>query len=299
MEMLLAGLYAQQNGGTASILELPALCSKATSGGSHAGVEVLTSIWALFYAAAHLLDSVEDQEPNDVLIQTYGMDRLVSISTGLIFSAQCLLANLENFEIDSITACSLRVFANRSILRMSSGQHLDLTIRNPTLEQAWQIAELKSGEFFRLACFLGARLGSSDPRILSRLSEFGQQLGIIKQIKDDLKDLWGNGKENSDLINQKWSLPICYALDVLPALDAERLIYTMQKIPEDSNFETLTRDLIVQCGTLVYFGLHIKKCQYLATTALAECCLPFPEVDHLLSILNRLANLKHHAIYIS
>lgn len=249
----------------------------------------------LLYAAAHLLDDVEDRDQPDAISGLISANQVISLATGFIFTAELVLARLEGMGVANQTAKSIRLITNQAVLRMASGQHLDLVTLRPSLEQCWHIAEAKSGEFFALACILGARLGTEDPAVLNGLSTFGRQLGIIKQIKDDWTDLWGEGAGGSDLERHKWSLPIAYALSVLSPDQANWISSYLENHTQELGAQQEARDLILHSGSLLYLQLEIKKSEYLASDALLGCCPPSSATEQLLFILRQAGAFKPNA----
>src|SRR3990172_4221676 len=80
------GMYAR-------LVELPALCCQAV-GGEAEWADGVTAAWLCFYQAAHLMDSIQDQdEPEDWWAEA-GAGVALNVASGLFFTASLLLESL-------------------------------------------------------------------------------------------------------------------------------------------------------------------------------------------------------------
>lgn len=212
------------NGGKSRWLHLPALCCQA-AGGDPQWAENLTAAWLLYYAAAHLMDSVQDQDDPDPWWAESGAGSALSAATGLYFSAGLLLNQLHDIKATQIAAADIASDFYRGFLVLSSGQLRDLERPEPSLEEYWTLAEAKSGIFFALACRNGARLAIEDAVRLVAYAEYGRNLGVIIQVLDDLDDVVAAHDNPAEKLPPQLlrALPYVYALEVLPSSDRDRL----------------------------------------------------------------------------
>lgn len=146
----------------------------------------MAAAWVLLYTAAHLFDSVQDGDPADPWWQALGPGPAINVATGLLTSSWLVLGELG---IQRQVVQQLVQDFQQTVLRMASGQHLDLTDPRPSLRGAWAIAEAKSGTFFGLACRSGSRLAGAPQPMTDLYGEYGFNLGLIVQIGDDLEDI--------------------------------------------------------------------------------------------------------------
>jgi len=130
--------------------------------------------------------------------------------------------------------------ATREIIE---GQYLDLSyeaLPQITLDQYLDMIQRKTGALIRASAEVGAMLAATTPhaRLLAR--DFGESLGKLFQVQDDLLGVWGapeaTGKPvSADIRRKKKSLPIVLALTVAP--HAERLelssIYGQESLSDD------------------------------------------------------------------
>jgi len=248
---------------------LPALCCQA-AGGDPSWTDDNAAAWLLFYVAADLMDSVEDQDEPDPWWVGLGSGGALSAATGLFFGASRALSRIYHREETRSCAVDLVEGFHKSFFIMSGGQHRDLTLSEITLEQYWDIAESKSGEFFALACRSGARLGSDDTVRLGHFSQFGSQLGILVQLLDDLDDI----KELPKLVvsgNSAGifrSLPVVYALEVSPAPVQNRLKECLQVAHQKQQAAEEALEMIEKSGVVLYLMTEIERHKHLSLQSL-------------------------------
>jgi hypothetical protein len=262
---------------------LPYTCAKIYDG-SQEYSEQVTSAWLSYYLSAHLLDSIEDAGDTSPFLENYSPSVKANLATSLLITAQQILSELDSLE-DPFRAVDIRRYFFDKIKRMCSGQHLDLTLTAPTLDQAWSIAEAKSGDFFALACLAGARIGNQNPVQLKGFETFGYHLGTLIQIEDDIQDLRGNSNSPGDLILRKRSLPVAYAIQVLPITQSKLLNDILANAPSNKQAETDARKMILETGAFVYLICEAEKRCRLGQRALFESCPPSPIREHLADLI--------------
>lgn len=246
-----------------SPLLLPHLCCHSLRGEFQSGLTV-NAAWVLLYAAFYLLDKVEDEEPIEPLSSQLTTSTLLNATTGLILVAELLLAKLDGVGVETNAATDIRTRFNRLALNACAGQHRDLVQHEPALQDAWRIAAAKSGAFFALGCHVGARVATDNEDALSACSSFGHHLGLLIQIANDIDGLWSNDGYGSDLSRGQWTLPVAYAFHVLPVEKQA----TLRTLVGTTGGETEARQLILDCGALLYLALETEKNKRLAENAL-------------------------------
>lgn len=112
----------------------------------------------------------------------------------------------------------------QAIRRVCAGEIWQTTERgNPdiSIDEYFQMIEMKTGELFRISCLLGARVGGHPESMCEAFAEFGRRLGRAYQVYDDLADILGEevkiGKTlGTDLTSGKYTLPSLLLLKDLP-----------------------------------------------------------------------------------
>jgi len=261
---------------------LPNLCCQA-AGGEPNWADDLTLAWHLFYAAAQLMDSVQDGDDPNAWWAEQGVGVALSAASGLYFSASMALNHLIHQLSTSEQAIEIAEDFFRTFLVMGSGQHADLTRPSMTLEQYWQQAETKSGAFFSLACRAGAHLACNETAILQEYSKFGMHLGLLIQISDDLDDV--QPPQGSSIPGQKLafarSLPVVYALEVSPPQQAARLRECLKAASYSSKDAQEVVSLVDQCGAAEYVMVELVRHKTEALAALERAATRSPAGDAL------------------
>lgn len=206
---------------TATLATVPALLCCAL-GGAPRGLLPALAAWTLLRYAARLLDDVQD---GDYAAHAATVPVALNVATGLLFSAERALDALEAYGAPPAVAADIRRAFHRAALHTCSGQHRDLTVTAPSLDDCWALVAAKSGAALGLINWVAGRLATDDPDRLAACREVGHRLGLLDQIRDDVQDLWSADGRRSDLGRlHRGALPVAYALSVLPAADGARLL---------------------------------------------------------------------------
>jgi geranylgeranyl pyrophosphate synthase len=261
---------------------LPRLCCQA-AGGHPEWAEDLTVAWLLYYAASDLMDSVQDADETHVWWAEYGPGIALSTASGLYFSASLALNNLHARAETSPIAATIAEEFYGGLLVMGSGQHKELLNKRANLEDYWQQVEAKSGVFFAVACRSGARLALADEKLLAHYSLFGQHLGILIQIKDDL-EAYQRQNQSADenwFVDISRSLPAVYALEVSESPYKERLQAYLSGTLSKANSAKEAISLIDQSGASIYILAEVERHQRLAIEVLEKAQPLSPHGDEL------------------
>ncbi|HEX6289024.1 MAG TPA: polyprenyl synthetase family protein [Herpetosiphonaceae bacterium] len=268
-----------------SLMSLPDLCC-AAAGGVHEQAHAVGAAWQILYRALHILDAIEDDDRPDGAWAQWGMGPAVNITTGLLTSSHEALETLLDIGVSAQTARTIRSDFNQTILTMCAGQHHDLTMRQPTLDECWQIAEAKSGHFFALASRSGARLATDDQQVIESFGQFGFHLGVLIQIGDDLSGLWSTSESLSDLRDpDRWTLPVAYAMSTASPEDRKMLAASLQAAASDPVAEAQARGLIIKTGAVLYLMAEAQRHYQHARTILLQLASTTLACDALLSLL--------------
>ncbi len=134
------------------------------------------------------MDSVQDGDTPEPWWEQRGPGFALNVASAFFFTASKILAELESYEISSRSADAIRNTFSRLLLQMCEGQHLDLTTSKASLEDYWQIVNLKSGLFFAIGCRSGAELVLDGAEGLDGFEMYGKEIGILIQLLDDLEE---------------------------------------------------------------------------------------------------------------
>jgi len=269
--------------------DLPGLCCQA-AGGHPEWADDLAVAWLLFYSAAHLMDKIQDQDEPDPWWQNLGPGAALSVASGLYFSASAALNQLYLHSVSYTTVAQIAKDFYDCFLVMTSGQYSELTNPFPSLEKYWELAAAKSGTFFALAARSAARLATDNNEKLNNFERYGHHLGLFIQMRDDLDDVRPPAENTAygQRVEISRSLPVIYALSVLPALDGERLRNSLHKAPEDTRAAEDVIRLLNQSNAALYIMAEMERHRQLALQAIHQAAQTSPAREALENYLWKL-----------
>ena len=141
-----------------------------------------------------------------------------SVLIGDFLLSKGLLVSLENNEYDFLQTTS------EAVRRMSEGELLQIQkARNfdATEETYFKVISDKTASLIKTCCKLGALSSTTDKNKIQALAEYGENLGIAFQLRDDLLDYIGRKKllgksTGNDVKEKKFTLPLIYSLKNAP-----------------------------------------------------------------------------------
>lgn len=169
-----------------------------------------------------------------------------------------LTCNETKLSKDQLTEISQ--ILNSATLEMIEGQYLDIhfeTEKKITEKQYLDMISKKTGALIRASVKMGAIIANHNNKDLKILNQFGESLGYLFQITDDILGIWGDSSKTgkpvgSDIINRKKSLPIIYCNNQLSGHDLTQFnnIYSTEN-PEPNDVETIL-DFLNKTNTKSY-----------------------------------------------
>lgn len=259
---------AQQKSSSKWVL-LPCISCQAAGGDAAWAIDIAVA-WFLFYLGAHIMDNVEDQDEPDEWWADTGPGAAINAATGLFFTASTALNHLHQDEHTLKYAVEITDAFHKTFMQMGSGQHLELSSSEFSIEQYHQIASAKSGEFFGLACKTGAMLSSQEPTVLDAYYQYGHNLGVMIQMFDDLIDI--SASRGSVLLDDwkstRLTLPVIYALNVLPEKDRIKLKDLLMHAEGRQDVSAQAVEIINQCGAVLFVRAEFERYRARAIEAL-------------------------------
>jgi geranylgeranyl pyrophosphate synthase len=260
---------------------LPILCCES-AGGERSQAMPIAAAWLLLYIAAKTLDDVEGGDL-DALSQTLSPAQAVNVATAFIFASQLALTHLTKMGVREELVLLLIEDFNRTTVKMCSGQKADLEGGGElSFERYFKVIGEKSGEFFSLACRAGALLGTDE---VAPFSDFGYNLGVIIQIMDDFEGVW-NPNGRSDLEAGRRTLPVIYALSVVPPSLRIQLVELLKEAGIDPKAEDGARRIITELGAPQYMMIEAQIRRMRAEEALRSVGGDFQAHRKLIEILD-------------
>ncbi|MCI0449538.1 MAG: polyprenyl synthetase family protein [Chlorobi bacterium] len=150
----------------------------------------------------------------------------IAVLMGDFMLSRGLLLALEKDE------CGFLKITSRAVKRMSEGELLQIQKNRKfdvTEETYFKIISDKTASLITACCELGAASTSKDGGEVKLLSEFGENIGIAFQLRDDLLDYIGKEKimgksSGTDLKEKKFTLPLIYSLNNASKKEGKEMI---------------------------------------------------------------------------
>lgn len=167
----------------------------------------------------------------------------ISVLMGDYLLSRGLLHALENDEFDFLKITS------RAVKRMSEGELLQIQ-KNRKMqvdeETYFKIISDKTASLITTCCELGAASTTSNGKHISLLGEFGENLGIAFQLRDDVLDYIGKKKimgksSGTDLKEKKLTLPLIHALRNSSKKESKEIINILK-----NGFDKRERQTIIE-----------------------------------------------------
>ena len=162
---------------------------------------------------------------------------------------------------------TLSVF-NETAIEVCEGQQFDLnyeTSNNVTVQQYINMIRLKTGVLFGAALKIGALIGGASITAANLLYDFGVNIGLGFQLKDDLLDTYGNEgifgkKTGGDIISNKKTFLFIKALEIANDESKKELLalYDSKDIDPDIKIKS-TKDIFTKFKVDIAANLEIDK----------------------------------------
>jgi octaprenyl-diphosphate synthase len=173
--------------------------------------------------------------------------------------------------------------------RLSSGEILQLEkilLGGMTEEIYYEMVKDKTASLIGTACELGAITASDDEAKWAALRQFGENLGIAFQIKDDLFDLTGDkqsvGKPVAfDVKKNVRTLPLIYSLKQLEPWERKKYVRVLRSHARHGRLTNL-HNTIKESGGIDYANERIRHFNDVAVASLT----PFPESEFKSALIN-------------
>jgi geranylgeranyl pyrophosphate synthase len=225
-------------------------------------VERIGAFSSLYLLAADLIDDVQDGDLEGKPHALAGPAVALNNGVALLFLALRELRHAIELETDEDRARAYLRLLNRVSLAAVAGQHRDLTgeqgARSPA--EVLEMQEVKTSSF-SLITECGGLLAGCGPEDLERYRRIGENLAMLIQVRDDLRDIYGK-RTSPDLVNAKITYPVACFLETADPTRLARfemlqknLPGTMPKIREllyDSKAVERSADAIQLCREAVH-----------------------------------------------
>jgi octaprenyl-diphosphate synthase len=176
----------------------------------------------------------------------------IAVLVGDYLLSKGLLLSLENKDFEILTILS------DAVKKMSEGELLQMEkTRNLNFDESvyYDIIHGKTASLLASSCAAGASSVTKDPEQIQKMKDFGENVGMAFQIKDDLFDYGDEviGKPTgNDIKEKKLTLPLIHILQKCsPALKKE-IVYIVKNNNNDKQKVKFVIDHVKQLGGIEY-----------------------------------------------
>lgn len=138
----------------------------------------------------------------------------IAVLVGDYLLSRGLLISIEknSFDMLEIVSEAVRCMSEGELLQLQKSRKLNIKE-----EDYLRIISMKTAALIAACTACGARSVTDNPEITQNMKDFGENIGIAFQIRDDILDYEGNGltgkTAGNDIKEKKITLPLIYALD--------------------------------------------------------------------------------------
>jgi octaprenyl-diphosphate synthase len=186
----------------------------------------------LLHTASLVHDDVVDdaKERRGVLSINALWNSKIAVLVGDYLLSSGLLISVEKNRYDMLEIVS------DAVRSMSEGELLQLQKarkQNIKEEDYFKIITSKTAALIAACTACGAVSVSSDQEVVQLMKDFGENVGIAFQIRDDLLDYEGNGltgkATGNDIKERKITLPLIHALEQSPSTEKKHILSIVKK----------------------------------------------------------------------
>jgi geranylgeranyl diphosphate synthase, type I len=176
-------------------------------------------------------DGDELRRGRPTLWTRWGVPQAINAGDAMFCLATLTLRGLRPHFGDELVVEAMSVL-QEATREMIEGQYLDVSyeqVPEISLSQYLEMIRCKTGALLRASIEIGALLADAGAPLRLRSRRFGEAIGRLFQIRDDMLGVWGisetTGKSaESDIRRRKKSLPVVMALTLAGPAERERLL---------------------------------------------------------------------------
>lgn len=162
----------------------------------------------------------------------------IAVLMGDYLLSRGLMLAVDNDDLDFLKSIT------HSVKRMSEGELLQINkTRKLDIDERtyFSIISDKTASLISTCCEIGAKSATNNSEITNKMKEFGENLGIAFQIKDDILDYVGSSsgkKIGIDLKEKKITLPLLFCMNSAPKKEVDKIKKLINKKKKE-NFDDI------------------------------------------------------------
>ncbi len=217
-----------------------------------------------------IVDHDVERHHQPTLWSVWGSSHGINTGDGMFALARMSMWDMLAEGVTGEIATQMAAVMDRATLIIAEGQYLDLSFEQRldiSVAMYLDMISRKTAALMSCAAEMGAILGTRDETVIKHLRDFGFEIGVAFQIRDDVLGIWANAAETGktsagDIYRRKKSLPILYALEHADADDQHTLqqSYT-QEAPMTQEQVTTVLEILTRTRSREYcFDFLNQRC---------------------------------------
>lgn len=192
-----------------------------------------------------VLDKSETRHNRPTVSRKWGNNTAVLLGDYLYGLCLQIIKTQEDFELMSIYSRIARELPMGEILQKDISERQDVS-----LDSYYEVIRYKTASLFAAACHIGARTSQAQKDYVPVAEDFGRNLGMAFQIRDDILDFdtrGGSGKGfGNDIYEKKITLPLIFHLETLSSIERSRLFsFIRQDEKEDGKVLAFVNEVLL------------------------------------------------------
>jgi geranylgeranyl diphosphate synthase, type I len=185
-----------------------------------------------------IVDHDTERHHQPTLWTIWGSSQGINTGDGMFALARLAMWDILDEGVESEIAARAGVVLDRACLVIAEGQYLDLSFeqrQDISVAIYMDMIARKTATLMCCAVEIGAMLGTREAATIASLRNFGFEIGIAFQVRDDVLGVWASTKETGktsagDIYRRKKSLPILHTLEHASKQDQHtlRTLYTQE-----------------------------------------------------------------------
>ena len=204
----------------------------------------------------------------------------IAVLVGDFLLSRGLLLSLEHDDIDllRIVSNAVKEMSEGELLQMEKARKLDITE-----DIYFEVIRQKTASLITACCRVGASSAGASEEVKDLMTQFGENVGMAFQIKDDLFD-YGTfeiGKPTGiDIKEKKMTLPLIYALNQVSRSEKKRIKKMIKRSADEPKLVNEVIDFVKASGGIRYATQVMENYHNKANELLAQ----LPETEYRTSL---------------
>lgn len=182
----------------------------------------------------------------------------VLIGDYLLSKVLLLAVEKKQYELLGTVSTAVKSMSEGELLQIEKARKLDITE-----DVYYQVIQQKTAVLLETCCVVGAQSVGEGVKVQEKMRQFGQELGLAFQIKDDLFDFEKvnlTGKPSGiDIKEQKMTLPLINALQHTTSAKRKSIIRTIKKHHNRPKKVAEVVDFVRSSGGLEYARMKMDQ----------------------------------------